>query len=1344
MMKRSQRKKTGGSGLRKALALVLCAATLLPFLLSGAASLTAEAAENEHAVYCGEEAVTSVSLPQDGKCTLSVVERDGAAYAWQLSVGGGEEQQWVTVSGRKQSTLTLSYAMVASLLDSRGVTRVRSVIQTGETSSVSRPVTVRVDYTAAPESAQPVQALPALRRAPARSGGDSQWSTYTVTVNFVYEDGTPVADPYVASIEAGGAFRAVVEFPEVVGYLPYFAENTESTGQYTIDLAAVTENVTYTVTYKPALVKYQVHHYLQNIQDDNYTLAQTIQREGLTGSSIGDACAMDMDGFTPLYYDKEIKIAADGSTEVEIYYDRNYYLLSFDLGGGYGVDPIYTRYGATVSPGRPTRPGFSFTGWELTACDGAAASDAQKKQYDLNPGSVTVPAMSLQYRAIWEPSSATYTIVYWTENADDDGYSYFDHTTLQAASGTTVSGSEYTGSKDITHFTLNREKTERNVTVKGDGSTIVNVYYSRNRYTITFPGVSGGDMICGREAHVHSYDESYTTRRQTYYCGGCYPPATAHDWWGNPTAGGAAVGGEICGKEAHTHDNSCYSSLADYTVTTKYDADISYVWENEPIRSLLDMGYVFRSSITGKYYSFLEKMPSQDVTMTPTQWSGSTYEWYYWLEVRPGQDTTGLETTTAGGRTYYKYHTTVVKGNGISLTYEEDYYPITGFTQRDKRVPSFNDRKADLYYLRNSHTLTFHNYDADVSGQGGSLAYETPLADYYFEPEYPENLEAGAYRFAGWYTTPQCFDGSEVDFSAATMPDADLLLYAKWVPASHTVRVFKTAAMTQEELLGQQTVPHGGYAQAPEDFENGGYVFSGWFYLDGGVKKAFDFANMPVTRDLDIFAEWSSRVPVQYTIRYELADGTPVAEPTLGSTLAGTSKTFTAKAGTQLFDAYREGYFPQTSSHTILMDIAGGNTFTFVYTPRENVPYTVRYLEKGTGKVLHEEKYVAENRKSVVTETFQQISGYMPDAYQKRLVLSANAGENVLTFWYTQDSENAYYMIVHWVQNLEGDGYTEYRTIQSPGRIGDVIREEPLTIAGCTYNGGKSNASGEIGPDGLVLNLYYDRNLYAYTVEYLEAGTEKKLLDDKSSGAAYRYGKLVSEEAPEISGYTLVSTSPKQLTISDRAQRNVIRFYYTEQQVTIHYAAVGGGTVSLGSETVKAVTGTAVGSVPTPGKGYRFVGWFTDGACTTPAPADWVTGGQLIPQKQDGRYRAATYYAKFTEDTAALTIQKTGWDAADENQTFLFSICGTDENTETIRMTVTVHGNGRTTVTDLPVGSYTVAEVDGWSWRYAPESARQSVRLDAPGATVVFQNDRPQPYWLDGDSYSVNHFIKDR
>ena len=62
------------------------------------------------------------------------------------------------------------------------------------------------------------------------------------------------------------------------------------------------------------------------------------------------------------------------------------------------------------------------------------------------------------------------------------------------------------------------------------------------------------------------------------------------------------------GLSEHTHSNPCYSN-ASYTVTAKYDSDITYVWKNDPIRALLDQGYVFKSSITDKYYSFLEKCP---------------------------------------------------------------------------------------------------------------------------------------------------------------------------------------------------------------------------------------------------------------------------------------------------------------------------------------------------------------------------------------------------------------------------------------------------------------------------------------------------------------------------------------------------------------------------------------------------------------------------------------------------------------------------------------------------------------------------------------------------------------
>lgn len=367
----------------------------------------------------------------------------------------------------------------------------------------------------------------------------------------------------------------------------------------------------------------------------------------------------------------------------------------------------------------------------------------------------------------------------------------------------------------------------------------------------------------------------------------------------------------------------------------------------------------------------------------------------------------------------------------------------------------------------------------------------------------------------------------------------------------------------------------------------------------------------------------------------------------------------------------------------------------------------------------------------------------MPDAYQKRLVLSANSEENVLEFLYTKDSENAYYMIVHWVQNLEGDGYTEYRTIQSPGKIGNIITEEPLSIAGFTYNEEKSTASGTITAEGLVLNLYYDRNMYSYTVKYLEAGTDKELSDSKVSSASYRYGTVVSEEAVNIPGYKLVSEPHKTLTINNRTDGNVIKFYYQEQNVTINYIPVplDAGTVSTGTETIKAFTGVSLGSVPTPKDGYRFVGWYTDTQCTTPVPSDWVdSNNKLTPQKQDGTYHAASYFAKFEKATASLTIQKTGWDEVDENQAFLFHVKGIDEKNKDIDMIVTVYGNGKSTIADLPIGKYDVSEQTNWSWRYTPKSGLQTITLVPSGGTLTFENSRTQTQWLDGDNYRVNHF----
>lgn len=144
-----------------------------------------------------------------------------------------------------------------------------------------------------------------------------------------------------------------------------------------------------------------------------------------------------------------------------------------------------------------------------------------------------------------------------------------------------------------------------------------------------------------------------------------------------------------------------------------------------------------------------------------------------------------------------------------------------------------------------------------------------------------------------------------------------------------------------------------------------------------------------------------------------------------------------------------------------------------------------------------------------------------------------------------------------------------------------------------------------------------------------------------------------------------------------------------------------------------------------------------------------------------------------------LTIQKTGSDSADVNQSHVFYIRNEDhaqyEDNEypqdsecwvidkydqtqiredlrcpnDVDMNVIVHGNESVTVI-LPAGTYTVMEDDssyqstygGWSWRYYADASEQEVTLDAntSEATLVFNNERVNDQGLSGGSWLVNEF----
>lgn len=1162
--------------------------------------------------------------------------------------------------------------------------------------------------------------------------------TYTIIINYVFEDGERAANPWSATVATGSTYVQDITSPVVVGYAP---------DQAVVHVDAAKE-ATYTVTYQPAEVGFTVKHFLQNTTNDDYTLHSSVPMTGLTNSPVGEGLGESIDGFTTLLYDTTTRIAADGSTEIKIYYDRNYYLMSFDLDGGYGVEPIYARYGAPVSVGEPTKGGYEFTGW--TPAIPAA-----------------VPASNLTFKANWKAGTSGFTVVFWYENANpetDGTYGYSVAGTYKPADvtpGTEKKSDDYkdqsfTG-RDDKHFTFNDQKIET-VTIAGDGSTVLNVYFKRNEYTLTFKG-GKTEITCGKEEHEHTYDGSYYTWDGRYYYGGCYP-AGSYQGLGTGTGGAKSP---TCGKAEHTHRKNCYTN-SDLTIKAKYGADIH---NNFPIKDgdktiwwkVPNGTETYGNSDRQRYLGSIDTMPGENITFKKND-SESGAKIYYYVETING----AAGDTTHNGRKYKQYKVIDLDYSGsVNLTYREEFHPITGFTQGDSNpyLPKDGEvgmeRNNYLYYTRNSYDLRFYNYNAYVSGKGGSVQYEAPLGSYDFVPDYPANLESNAYAFAGWYTTADCFPGSEADLNTMTMPASDVILYAKWTPKTHTVDFYKTAEdmKADNKLSGdeykQQTVAHGARAVNVPDPLNGNYNFVGWFYTDeSGAEKAFDIAHMPVDRDLKLYGKWRSDSLVEYTIKYQLEDGTEIAPPTTGSALAGTTKTFDAKTGSELNTPYQSGYFPKVGSHSLTMNIDGGNEFTFVYVAKAEVTYIVKYLEKGTGNQLADPKTVATSN-AVVTENFKQISGYAPDAYQKRLVLAAEGNE--IIFWYVKDDVHAPVQVIHWKQNIEGDGYTEYQSSTDlNGVIGEPYSEAPLTIAGFEYNAEKSNASGTLTAAGLVLNLYYDRTEYPYEFRFLEQGTERELAESVTGSA--RFEKRVSQNAKDIPGYTLVSANTQYIDIAvedpaDTASRNVKTFYYTEQTVEIKYAVVGPtgcGTLDNYQEAqLKVTTGTVNGSTPTAAEDFKFVGWFKDEACTQAVDESWVMNNKITPEKTKNigteeapvmAYEAATYYAKFEWDVADLTIVKSGCEVVDENQSFMFLVYD-NEKQQAVR-TVVINGNGSVTITGLKVGSYTVTELTAWSWRYRPDSLSQTIDVKPDMSNVVFSNSRSRHKWLGGDAYVQN------
>ena len=107
--------------------------------------------------------------------------------------------------------------------------------------------------------------------------------------------------------------------------------------------------------------------------------------------------------------------------------------------------------------------------------------------------------------------------------------------------------------------------------------------------------------------------------------------------------------------------------------------------------------------------------------------------------------------------------------------------------------------------------------------------------------------------------------------------------------------------------------------------------------------------------------------------------------------------------------------------------------------------------------------------------------------------------------------------------------------------------------------------------------------------------------------------------------------------------------------------------------------------------------------------------------------------------TCTLTIKKTGGAA---NEPYVFNILKDNEKYSE----VTIRGNGNETLYELPVGTYTIQEDIGWSWRFTPKYSEKEVKLSANANTGTItctnKKDKDKDKWINGFSTVVRNIFE--
>ena len=951
---------------------------------------------------------------------------------------------------------------------------------------------------------------------------------------------------------ADGNYRYGTMMPTPAVYRPGYEflgwEDEEGAG---VPKKVPSENKTYIAKWKALEgITYTVKYYVQNTDNSGYSLSETAALTGQMGEEV-TAKAADFD--EKVYHLKgelpKGTIKADGSLVLKVYYDLNEYKLTFDAKGGESDQTEVTaRYGDKIASPMPTRKGYVFEGWYTDeACENAFGQ--------------TMPAKDMTVYAKWEKQKVNYTVRHLMEKlpdaekenpgGDKEEYPDLDKPVEEENSYILYEEEVFAAypedkvTPDVKRYEGFTSPETQTVAVDGNGNTVIEYKYARNIHKLKLVdrGVDENNM----------------------------------EGFGMPF--GAAIT-EVAIRDGYRFEgwytDKDFKNRFDGTMP---DKDLTLYAKQTPVMSSYTV-YHYKESVDGSYFGLTDEevlsgLTESEVTPQPKQYEGFTSP-----EAKTGQ----------------------VNGwGGPDIWY---------------------------HYKRNSYNLTY------VLNNGE----DNKISKVRYEADITNTPSRTGYAFAGWYTD----EALTQPYIQTTMPAHDLTLYAKWEAGMKTYQVRHyqqsignseqydlaetetVTAKTGEHLTLAVKAYEGFTAPKPVSYDvvddgeityvdykytrdrhqvtihynNGndsetkelaygekweekpyraGYAFAGW-YTDAELKKAFD--GVVPARDITLYAKWDVQ-SVNYTVKHCLQNANDD-----GYSL-GAQENFSADTDTVVTPKVKnfDGF---TAPEKQQVTVEGDGRTTVIYRYTRNVhTLTLKNYDGKTDKTV-EARYEMSIPKP--TRAGYAFAGWYTDAKCTK-EYKANMPDQDLTLYAKWEANIVNYVVEHYQQNVQGDGYTLKESSHARAAVDSEVTPEVMKYKG--FEEPKTEKVTISGDGQTTVKYYYKRNVHTVTFD-ADSGTfaAEKGEDDSKIVVTGRYGANITvPKAPARTGYQFLGWDEEvEMTVPDKDL--TYKAQWLKMEYTLQFKTGEGTSVS----PIKGNYGDKISVPKDPTRtGYIFKYWSENG-----------------------------------------------------------------------------------------------------------------------------------------------------